>query len=57
MAATSSQMVAPGVNPIAVAADGRVFVALAFLGDALYELDPESGGAAAVAGRRIGWAE
>ncbi len=39
--ATSSQMVAPGVNPVAVAADGRVFVALAFLGDALYELDPE----------------
>ncbi|MBW7885468.1 MAG: ester cyclase, partial [Caldilineaceae bacterium] len=38
---TSSQMVAPGVNPIIVAPDGRVFVALAFLGDALYELDPE----------------
>jgi sugar lactone lactonase YvrE len=36
----SSQMVAPGVNPIAVAQDGRVFVGLAFLGDALYELDP-----------------
>ena len=37
---TSSQMVAPGVNPIAVAQNGRVFVGLAFLGDALYELDP-----------------
>jgi sugar lactone lactonase YvrE len=37
---TSSQMVATGVNPIIVAKDGRVFVALAFLGDALYELDP-----------------
>ena len=37
---TSSQLVAPGVNPIAVAQDGRVFVGLAFLGDALYELDP-----------------
>ncbi|MFN8467379.1 MAG: hypothetical protein U0X20_17610 [Caldilineaceae bacterium] len=36
----SSQVVAPGVNPIAVAQDGRVFVGLAFLGDALYELDP-----------------
>jgi sugar lactone lactonase YvrE len=37
---TSSQRVAPGVNPIAFSADGRLFVALAFLGDALYELDP-----------------
>lgn len=37
---TSSQMVAAGVNPIAVAKDGRVFVAQAFMGDALYELDP-----------------
>ncbi len=38
---TSSQMVGPGVNPIAVAPDGRVFAGLAFLGDALYELDPK----------------
>jgi len=38
---TSSQIVAPGVNPVAVAADGSVLVGLAFLGDALYELDPE----------------
>lgn len=38
---TSSQMVAPGVNPIIVAPDGRLFVGLAFLGDALYQLDPE----------------
>ncbi len=37
---TSSQMVAPGVNPIALSQDGRLFVGLAFLGDALYELDP-----------------
>lgn len=37
---TGSQMVATGVNPIAVSEDGRVFVGLAFLGDALYELDP-----------------
>jgi sugar lactone lactonase YvrE len=36
----TTQQVAPGVNPITVAADGRLFVALAFLGDALYELDP-----------------
>jgi sugar lactone lactonase YvrE len=36
----SNQMVAPGVNPIAFSADGRLFTALGFLGDALYELDP-----------------
>ncbi|MCC6167491.1 MAG: SMP-30/gluconolactonase/LRE family protein [Caldilineaceae bacterium] len=35
------QQVAPGVNPITFSDDGRLFVALDFLGDALYELDPE----------------
>ncbi|MBT8259123.1 MAG: hypothetical protein KJO49_11665, partial [Bacteroidia bacterium] len=34
------QEVAPGVNPIAFSPDGRLFVALDFLGDGLYELDP-----------------
>ena len=34
------QMLAPGVNPITLADDGRLFVALDFLGDGLYELDP-----------------
>ncbi len=34
------QFVAPGVNPIAFSEDGRLFVALDFLGDGLYELDP-----------------
>jgi sugar lactone lactonase YvrE len=38
---TTRQRVAPGVNPITVSDDGRVFVALCFLGDAIYELDPE----------------
>lgn len=37
----SSQFVAPGVNPITFSDDGRLFVALDFLGDGLYELDPE----------------
>jgi sugar lactone lactonase YvrE len=37
---TTTQGVALGVNPITFSADGRLFVALAFLGDALYELDP-----------------
>jgi len=35
----TSQFVAPGVNPITVSDDGRLFVALDFMGDALYELD------------------
>lgn len=34
------QFVAEGVNPIAFLPDGRMFVAQAFAGDALYELDP-----------------
>ena len=37
----TSQMVKPGVNPITFSDDGRLFVALCFYGDALYELDPE----------------
>jgi len=36
-----SQFVAVGVNPIAFNAEGRLFVALAFFGDKLYELDPD----------------
>ena len=35
------QFVAPGVNPIAFSPEGRLFVALDFLGDGFYELDPE----------------
>lgn len=35
------QFVAPGVNPIRFSEDGRLFTALDFLGDGLYELDPE----------------
>jgi sugar lactone lactonase YvrE len=38
---TTSQYVAPGVNAITFSADGRLFVACDFLGDGLYELDPE----------------
>jgi sugar lactone lactonase YvrE len=37
----TGQFVAPGVNPITFSDDGRLFVALDFLGDGLYELDPE----------------
>lgn len=38
---STSQFVAPGVNPITFSGDGRLFVALDFMGDALYELDPD----------------
>ena len=36
----TKQPVAPGVNPITFSDDGRLFVGLCFLGDGLYELDP-----------------
>jgi sugar lactone lactonase YvrE len=37
----TKQLVAPFVNPIAINAEGRLFVAQAFMGDGLFELDPE----------------
>ena len=37
----TKQFVARGVNPITFSPDGRLFVALCFLGDGLYELDPD----------------
>lgn len=37
----TKQFVAPGPNPIAFTADGRLFVGQAFFGDGLYELDPD----------------
>ncbi|MBN3520976.1 hypothetical protein JYB62_13285 [Algoriphagus lutimaris] len=37
----TEQFVAPGVNPITFSEDGRLFVGLCFLGDGLYELDPD----------------
>lgn len=36
----TKQFVGPGVNPITFSDDGRLFVALCFTGDGLYELDP-----------------
>jgi sugar lactone lactonase YvrE len=37
----TKQFVAPGVNPITFDEEGRLFVALDFQGDGLFELDPE----------------
>ncbi|RAL25474.1 hypothetical protein DL240_04480 [Lujinxingia litoralis] len=38
---TTVAQLAPGVNAIAMSPEGRLFVTIVFLGDALYELDPE----------------
>jgi len=37
----TKQFIGPGVNPITFSPDGRLFVALCFYGDGLYELDPD----------------
>lgn len=37
----TQQYVAPGVNPITFSDTGRLFVALDFFGDGLYEIDPD----------------
>lgn len=39
--AVTKQLVGQGMNPIAFTASGRLFVAQAFFGDGLYELDPD----------------
>jgi sugar lactone lactonase YvrE len=39
--ARSAQLLAPGVNGIAFADDGRLFVTTIFMGDVLYEVDPD----------------
>jgi sugar lactone lactonase YvrE len=36
----ASQLLAPGVNSITFSDDGRLFVSIVFMGDALYEIDP-----------------
>ena len=41
----TKQLVAPGMNPIAFTADGRLFVGQAFFGDGLYEINPDLTGA------------
>jgi sugar lactone lactonase YvrE len=51
----SEQMLAPGVNPIAFSDDGRLFVAVAYKGDVLYELDPLFRHTPRVILRELGW--
>jgi sugar lactone lactonase YvrE len=51
----NEQMVAPGVNPIAFSDDGRLFVAVAYKGDVLYEVDPFFRHTPRVILRDLGW--
>jgi sugar lactone lactonase YvrE len=51
----TGQTVAPGVNPITFSDDGRLFVALDFLGDALYELDPDLVDPPRLIAKDLGW--
>jgi len=51
----SKQMVKPGVNPITFSNDGRLFVALDFQGDALYELDPNLVDPPRLIAENLGW--
>jgi len=52
---TSEQMLTPGVNPIAFSSDGRLFVAVAYQGDVLYQLDPFFRDSPRVILRDAGW--
>jgi sugar lactone lactonase YvrE len=49
------QMVAPGVNPITFSDDGRLFVALDFFGEGLYELDPDLSEEPRLIIEKLGW--
>jgi sugar lactone lactonase YvrE len=53
--ANTSQLVAFGVNPITFSDDGRLFVALNFFGDALYELDPNLVKPPRLITQNLGW--
>ncbi len=51
----SHQMVAPGVNPLARAADGRLYVSVCWWADALFELDPELADPPRPVLQNLGW--
>lgn len=53
--AKTGQLVAQGVNPITFSDDGRLFTALDFYGDALYELDPELKDPPRLLAENLGW--
>lgn len=49
------QFVSPGANPITFSDDGRLFVALDFQGDGLYELDPDLKKEPRLIIKELGW--
>lgn len=51
----SNQSIAPGVNPITFSDDGRLFVALDFMGDGLYEIYPDFSGEPRLIAADPGW--
>ena len=51
----SNQFVALGVNPITFSDDGRLFVALDFMGDGLYEIDPTFSSEPRLIAEELGW--
>ncbi|MDG2448892.1 MAG: SMP-30/gluconolactonase/LRE family protein [Saprospiraceae bacterium] len=52
---SSRQFLSPGANPITFSDDGRLFVALDFQGDGLYELDPELKDPPRLIIKELGW--
>lgn len=52
---TTKQFVAVGANPITFSDDGRLFVALDFFGDALYEIDPDLVDPPRLIAENLGW--
>nr|WP_321498224.1 hypothetical protein [uncultured Methanolobus sp.] len=52
---STSQFVAYGTNSITFSDDGRLFVALDFMGDGLYELDPELSDEPRLIASDLGW--
>ena len=51
----TSQFVAQGANPITFSDNGRLFVALDFWGDALYEIDPDFAKPPRLIAEKLGW--
>lgn len=51
----TGQYIAPGVNSITFSDDGRLFVSLVFMADALYEIDPDFAGPPRLIAENLGF--
>jgi sugar lactone lactonase YvrE len=51
----TGQYIAPGVNSITFSDDGRLFVSLIFMADALYEVDPDFAGPPRLIAENLGY--